>query len=443
MTHLAKNIYALSSAPGRAGVAIVRISGPNILEAYQALCQKETAPLPRMLHFTHLYDAQGQIIDKAMIVYFQGPNSFTGEDCIELHLHGSAVILDKIYYRLSEMDGFRMAERGEFTQRAFEHGKLDLTEAEAIADLIDAETEMQHRQALRQLSGELGNLYQQWHDELKHALAYIEAMIDFSDEELPEGIPDEMMAKINGLKTEVDQHLNDAHMGEKIRQGFSIAIIGAPNAGKSTLLNRLAKSDVAIVTDQAGTTRDVIEIKLDIAGYPVVIADTAGIRDTEDLIESEGVKRALKKAELADLKLLVVDSNDHSKIDPAFIDERTCVIWNKSDLKHNPQRHLGECFAQLTLSAKFDEDLTPLFELLKHYLNQHYTMGAAPSLTRLRHREHLKEVSHFLAFALQEETEALIAENIRIAMFNLGKITGRVDVEDLLDVIFRDFCIGK
>lgn len=437
-----QNIYALSSAPGRAGVAVVRVSGPDALKAYTALTQKENLPKPRDLHYAILHDKNSNVIDKAMAVYFKAPHSFTGEDCLELHLHGSAVILEKTYAALAQLDHFRIAQRGEFTQRAFENNKLDLTEAEAIADLIHAETEMQHRQALRQLSGELGDLYHHWHEELKQCLAYIEATIDFSDEELPEGIPTQILSRLTNLQNELYQHLNDAHMGEKIREGFSIAIIGAPNAGKSTLLNRLAKSDIAIVTDQAGTTRDVIEIKLDIQGYPVVIADTAGLRQTEDLIESEGIKRALKKAELADLKLLLIDSQNPIPLED-LTDKRTIVVWNKSDLHHHTDLKTDAVFSQLSLSAKYDTDINALFETIGQYLNTHFTLSAAPSLTRLRHREHLMDVQQHLNASFAETTEVLIAENIRIAMFHLGKITGRVDVEDLLDVIFRDFCIGK
>lgn len=437
----ADTIFALASAPGRAGVQVIRISGAGAGAALSALTHR-TLPPPRQAALAGLRDpVTGELFDKALVLSFPAPDSFTGEDVVELHLHGGRAVLSAATQALTGL-GLRVAEPGEFSRRAFEHGKLDLTEAEAIADLVDAETAAQRRQALRQMEGALGQLYDGWRHRLTRALAHLEADIDFPDEDLPGGLSDAVRPVVEGLVAELSAHLADQGRGERLRDGISIAILGAPNAGKSSLLNAIARRDVAIVSNQAGTTRDVIEVQLDLGGYPVLLADTAGLRDAADQVESEGIRRALDRAAKADLKLLVFDGR--ALPDPAtlaLVDDDALLVMNKADLPGVVAPLVGRPI--LPLSARTGDGVPALLAALEQAVAARYAPSGAPALTRARHRSALEECREDLLRALQAPLPELAAEDVRLAMRALGRITGRVDVEDLLDVIFRDFCIGK
>lgn len=437
----ADTIFALASAPGRAGVQVIRISGPDAGAVLSRLMGRPLPP-PRQAALAGLRDpVTGELFDKALVLSFPAPGSFTGEDVVELHLHGGRAVLSAATQALTAL-GLRVAEPGEFSRRAFEHGKLDLTEAEAIADLVDAETAAQRRQALRQMEGALGQLYDGWRHRLTRALAHLEADIDFPDEDLPGGLSDAVRPVVEGLVAELSAHLADQGRGERLRDGISITILGAPNAGKSSLLNAIARRDVAIVSNQAGTTRDVIEVQLDLGGYPVLLADTAGLRDAADLVESEGIRRALDRAAKADLKLLVFDGGELP--DPATLalaDDDAILVMNKADLPGAVAPLAGRPI--LSLSARTGDGVPALLSTLEQAVAARYAPSGAPALTRARHRSALEECLESLTRALQAPLPELAAEDVRLAVRALGRITGRVDVEDLLDVIFRDFCIGK
>ncbi|MEA1649629.1 tRNA uridine-5-carboxymethylaminomethyl(34) synthesis GTPase MnmE [Nitrospirillum sp. BR 11164] len=438
-------IFALASAPGRGGVQVIRLSGPKAGAALSALTGRPL-PAPRRATLARLKDQEGEVFDQALVLWFPAPDSFTGEDVAELHLHGGRAVLTAASEALAAQ-GLRVAEPGEFSRRAFEAGKLDLTEAEAIADLVDAETAAQRRQALRQMDGVLGQLYEGWRHRLVRALAHLEADIDFPDEDLPHGLAPAVVPVLTSLYQEIGAHLADGHRGERLRDGFSIAILGAPNAGKSSLLNALARRDAAIVSATAGTTRDVIEVNLDLGGFPVILADTAGLRDAADEVEREGIRRALARAEKADLKLLVLDCStwnigDMAAATLALADGDALVVLNKRDLcTYVPAMVAGR--TAIAVSAATGEGLADLLGALERIVGDRLMPGAAPSLTRARHRQALEDCRAALARALRADLPELAAEDARLAARALGRITGRVDVEDLLDVIFRDFCIGK
>ncbi|MFC5307531.1 tRNA uridine-5-carboxymethylaminomethyl(34) synthesis GTPase MnmE [Azospirillum picis] len=438
-------IFALATAPGRSGVAVVRISGPAAGSALASLTGRPL-PAPRRAVLSHLRDpVSGDALDDALVLRFTAPASFTGEDVVELHLHGGRAVVTGIIETLGALPGLRLAEPGEFTRRAFENGKLDLTEAEAVADLIDAETTAQRRQALRQMDGALGRLYDGWRERLTRALAHIEADIDFAEDDLPGGVAEAVRPVVAGLADEIAAHLNDGGRGERLREGLHIAIVGAPNAGKSSLLNALARREAAIVSARAGTTRDIIEVHLDLGGYPVVLADTAGLREAAaDEVEEEGIRRARDRAARADVKIAVFDATTLPDLDPAtlaLIDGDTVVVFNKSDLA--PASDLWPELSAVAVSARTGAGLKALEERLTIFSADRLAVGSAPSLTRARHRAALTECRESLLRALDAPLPELAAEDVRLASRALGRITGRVDVEDLLDVIFRDFCIGK
>lgn len=452
-------IYALSSASGKAGVSVIRVSGPQAWHSLAALTKNQAQPTPRMTKLMSLSHGSGEI-DQAMVIGFKAPASFTGEDVIEYHCHGSPAILEEMMTALSQMQGHRMAQHGEYTRRAFENGKLDLTEAEAIADLIDAETKAQKEQALLQMGGALSTLYNDWAKALTKALAYVEAIIDFPDEDVPDTETAKALPAIQALQSEIEAHLNDDRRGERLRNGLQIAIIGAPNAGKSTLVNLLAQRDVAIVSDMAGTTRDVIEAHLNLGGYPVIVADTAGLRPDQisddgghDSIESEGIKRALDRAHRADLRLLMFDGTqaeiDRYTLD--LIDENSIVLVNKTDLNPKAIETFGAHLdlhinnqAPLYISTQNGDGISEFVENLTARIKSLMAVSReTPNLTRQRHRTNLEECAVFLASAMVQALPELMAQDLRSAVHALGRITGRVDVEDLLDVIFKDFCIGK
>lgn len=431
-------IFAPATASGKAGVAVIRVSGPQALEAVKKMTAIKT-PVPRKAMFSEIHTPDGTAVDNGLVLYFPCPNSFTGEDVVEFQTHGGRAIISAVLSGLAQIDGFRPAGRGEFTRRAVENGKMDLTAAEGLADLVDAETEQQRKQALRQMGGALAKIYEDWHDRLLHVLAWMEAYIDFPEEEIPEDVSADVRGKIAGLMSEIQVHLNDGRRGEKLRDGFQIAIIGAPNAGKSSLMNRLAQRDVAIVSSAAGTTRDIIEVRLDINGYPVIVADTAGLRDTDEEIEAEGVRRAKARAEEADLVLWLSDAlkgknnTETEKIDS----EKIFRIMNKAD-QTEPQND-----GNIWISAKTGQGIDVLLDRIGRFVEEKMALREEPSLTRLRHRKALEECLQCLNSSLKAPEIELMTEDLRMAMRSLGKITGQVQVEELLDVIFKDFCIGK
>ena len=437
-------IFALASASGRAGIAVFRISGPRAEDLFQRLCRC-TVPDPWHAIRVRLHDPMtGAEIDDGLALWFAAPRSFTGEDVVELSLHGGRANIAAILDLLSKFPGYRLAEPGEFTKRAFLNEKFDLTAAEGLADLVDAETEAQRRQARRQMAGDLGRLYEGWRGRLLRALAHIEAEIDFVEEDLPADVTSRLKAEISYLIKGIDSHLADRHRGERLREGVSIAIIGAPNVGKSSLLNALAKRDVAIVAARAGTTRDVIEVHLDLGGYPVILADTAGLRESADDIEAEGIRRARARAQEADLKLALFDGTasvmDQQTYD--IIDENTIVVISKWDLDvaKQPPDLVG-----LPVSAKTGAGMQELLNCMENEVSKRFDMSFAPIITRIRHRTALIECRDALnrALTLNNGHLELLAEDLRLAARALGRITGRVGVEDMLDIIFQEFCIGK
>jgi tRNA modification GTPase len=443
-------IYALGTpTPSRAhpgAISIIRLSGPRAADALIALTGKDALPEPRRMVLRTLRDpSTGEAIDRGLVVRFEAPNSETGEPMAELHLHGGRAVVGAALDAIARLGFCRLAEPGEFTRRAFEHGKLDLTEAEGIADLVAAETAAQRRQALQQMDGALHRLYETWRSAGLRALAHLEAAIDFPDEDLPGGLADEVRIAIAALRKDVSAHLEDRR-GERLREGLSIAIIGPPNAGKSSLLNLLARRDAAIVSETAGTTRDVIEVHLDLGGWPVVLADTAGLRASPDAIEQEGVRRAKARAAAADLRLLVLDASGDWRTErdtliaatenwnPAF----DIVVANKSDLAP------AEDADVVALSANSGNGLPALLTRLERSAGELMQEGAGVvPLTRARHREALVECQAALGRALLAPEVALAAEDLRLAVRAIGRITGTVRIDELLDVIFRDFCIGK
>ncbi|HEY9235197.1 MAG TPA: tRNA uridine-5-carboxymethylaminomethyl(34) synthesis GTPase MnmE, partial [Phenylobacterium sp.] len=406
-------------------------------------------PRPREAALRTLRASDGEPIDQALVLWFEGPASYTGEDCAEFHVHGGPAVVARVIEALSSL-GLRLAEPGEFTRRAFENGKLDLAQAEGVADLIEAETEAQRRQALDQLGGALGQAQARWRDHLIEALAMFEAAVDFPDEEVPADVAARARPVLRALIEELEDALADAHRGERVREGFRIALVGAPNAGKSTLLNALARREAAIVTSTPGTTRDVIEVPMRFAGYKALLADTAGLRDTHDEIEAEGVRRARAWADEADLRLWVVDgSSDAAPTTPGLHPHDLCLI-NKADLEQGAEtghalveaRALG--VEVVRLSAWKPDDVAALENALERRVVDALAGAELPTATRLRHRELLTEALERLgrALVLEDELE-LAAEDVRLAGRALDRITGRIDPEDVLDRVFSSFCIGK
>ena len=435
-------IFALASGSQRAGVAVIRVSGLAALQTYKNLTGK-SAPPPRQAVAGGFHEpGTKKMLDRGLAIYFQGPASFTGEDVVEYHVHGGVAVIHGFLSVLAKQPGCRLAEPGEFTRRAFENGKLDLTAAEAVADLIDAETEAQRMQALDQLGGGLARLYQGWAEGLKKILAHQEAEIEFPDEDMPAGIAESLKPEIQGLAKEIKEHLDDKRRGERLRNGVLIAILGAPNAGKSSLLNALARRDAAIVSEEAGTTRDIIEVHLDLGGYPVILADTAGLRAAESKIEAEGIRRAQKLAADADIKIVLFDGTSAAPDAETLkmVDENTLVALTKADLSP-PLFH--EKAGWLRVSSATGAGLDVFLGVLTKKAAGLFGSRSGPSLTRERHRLALQETAAALGRCLQARLPELAAEDLRLALRSLGSITGKVQVEDLLDTIFRDFCIGK
>ena len=436
-------IFALSSGPPPAAIAVVRISGPGARAALERIIGR--LPPPRRATLARLRNPEdGEVIDEGLVLWLPAPASETGEDVVELHLHGGRAVVAATLAALGKLPGFRHAEAGEFTRRAFERGRMDLTAVEGLADLVAAETEMQRRQALRHLQGLLGERAEDWRQRLIRALALVEAAIDFSDEEdVPRSAMANGLAITRPLADEIAGALSG--QGERVREGLRVAIAGPPNAGKSTLFNRLARRDAAIVSPFPGTTRDVLELHLDLGGVPVTVLDTAGIRPSDDPIEQEGIRRAMAQAERADLVLWVVDAA--GGIDPAPAPTPHWLILNKCDLPEarQPVSVEADCPAY-RISCRTGEGCEEVVQALVGYARS--CVLAEPALvTRQRQRDHLASALAALreaeAAALRGGHEEIVAEQVRMATRSLGKLLGRVDVEDVLDVIFREFCIGK
>ncbi len=442
---LVDTIFALASGRGRAAIAVLRLSGPAAGAALSALTGR-VPPTPRAATLTALRHPKTlELLDRALVLWFPAPHSQTGEDLAELHLHGGRAVIDGVVEALGAEPGLRAAEPGEFTRRAFENHKLDLTEAEAIADLVDAETASQRRLALEQHGGTLGRLYEGWRARLVRLLAHIEAGIDFPEEDLPETLDADARAELVRLSGDLADHLNDGRRGERLRSGLSVAIIGPPNAGKSSLLNALARREAAIVSAQSGTTRDVIEVHLDLGGYPLIVADTAGLRESTDEIEQEGIRRARDRAAHADIKLAIFDGALWPHRDPAtehLIDDATLVVVNKLD-RHGIVAPMVGTKAAYAVSVLSGAGLPELIAGLTALAARLADTGGRPTLTRARHRLALKDCLGALRRAESASLPELAAEDVRLATRALGRITGRVAIDEVLDVIFRDFCIGK
>ncbi|HEX9789277.1 MAG TPA: tRNA uridine-5-carboxymethylaminomethyl(34) synthesis GTPase MnmE [Kiloniellales bacterium] len=464
-----ETIYAVSSGVGRAGVAVLRLSGPGAGAALTALAGR--LPPARRAVLARLRDpADGQTIDKGLVLWFPAPESFTGEDVAELHVHGGRAVTAAVFAVLERLPGLRPAEAGEFVRRSFDNGKLDLSEVEGLADLINAETEAQRRQAIGQLDGALGRLLQGWRTALVAALAHVETTIDFADEDLapdagPDGLLETVKHNILCIEKEITLYIDDSYRGERVRQGLTVAIVGTPNVGKSSLLNALARRDAAIVSDVAGTTRDVIEVYLDVGGYPVTLADTAGLRQgtgqgtgenagdegPQASIEAEGMRRTRARAAVADLKVAVFDIRAAAPPDAAtraLVDDNTLVVLNKGDLAPELAAELVSAAvcgqAAITVSAKTGVGLAALEQALGRAAASRLEAGSdSPVFSRARHRRALQDCRAALGRAVTAPLAELAAEDLRLALRALGRIAGSVDVEDILDVIFRDFCIGK
>jgi len=437
----AKTIFALSTAPGRAGVAVVRVSGPLAGPVVDAIAAPRGKP--RMAALRRLRDPQsGDTLDEALVLWLEGPRTETGEDMAELHLHGSPAVVKAVLEVLARQPGCRLAEPGEFVRRAFENGKLDLAEVEGLADLIDAETEAQRRQALRQMQGALSDLYEGWRSELIKACALVESAIDFSDEA---DVADDAYERARTIVAEtaahIGEHLDDDNRGEIVRDGFRVVLAGAPNVGKSSLLNTLARREAAIVSEEAGTTRDVIEVRLDLGGLTVIVSDTAGIREAEGAVEREGIRRTLAHAGEADLVIWLTDALASRTPPPPGLGRANLWVVNKIDLGSPSPLPRGV----LAISAKTGAGLDALTGEIARQANERVGAAASPAITRARYREQLNTcMSALKAFMSGPATDIeLRAEDLRQAAHALGRITGRVDVEDVLGEIFARFCIGK
>ena len=436
-------IYALSTVFGKSGVAVIRISGNEVLSIISKITSININTIkPRYAYFTDIINpTTKEILDKSLVLYFKAPHSFTGEDILEIQCHGSKAVLNSVLNVLSSLEGVRLAEPGEFSKRAFYNNKMDLTEAEGLADLIDAETSEQQKYAIRQLSGNLKNLYSSWRQDLVKTLSYLEAFIDFPEEDIPENLYNDILNTVFKVKENITLHLNGNNVNERLKNGFNIVITGATNAGKSSLINTLTKRNAVIVSDIAGTTRDAIDINLDIKGYPVVITDTAGIRETDNPIEKQGIEIAKEKIETADIIINLYDATN-STHDDALDTSKTIYVANKIDkldehnIKNIPSNHLK-------ISAKQNIGVDELVEKILEIIKNNFANSSNYLITRERYRIALEDcLEHLNTFSLDKEIE-LSAEDIRLACRSIGKITGYVEVDEILDNIFGSFCIGK
>ncbi len=454
------NIYALSTGPGISGIAVIRISGGETSKIIKILTGKPV-PKPRVATLRKINKINtSELIDEGLILWFPAPESYTGEDMAEIHIHGSKAVVDALHSSLSDIENCRLAEPGEFTKLAFQNGKINLLKAESIADLISSETEIQRQQAIKIMNGKSADQFNFLREKLLKILSHVEAKIDFPEEDLPNNILDEIKNSSDEVINKIKKILNDQKVGERIREGFKIAIVGPTNAGKSSLMNYLSNRDVAIVSEIAGTTRDVIETHLNINGYPVIISDTAGIRDSKDEIEKKGIKLALQKAEESDLKIVVLhpENLDFKPFLEGSNSENTIVVLNKSDIKLGKPpgignyfrfNHLGKNLKDINIihtSIKEEENLVDLINAIKEKLKNKFISSDDILITRERHRQHLQQcLDHLNNFNQKKEIEDFdkAAEDLRLATRHLGMIVGKVDVEEILGSIFNDFCIGK
>ena len=441
-------IYALSSGPGLSGVAVIRVSGPNTKKVLKNMTFSPI-PNPKVATLRKFKNPETkELIDEGILLWFPGPQSYTGEDMAEFHVHGSKAVIDAISLSISKIHGCRLAEPGEFTKIAFQNGKINLLKAESISDLIASETEIQRQQAIKIMSGKSSDKFNSLRKRLLKILSNIEAKIDFPDDDLPKNILKNIHSETKSIKKEINKILNDKNVGERIREGFKIAIIGPANAGKSSLLNYLSKREVAIVSEIAGTTRDVIETHLNLDGFPVVISDTAGIREAKDEIEKKGIKLALERAENADLILIVTEPKNVDFINffDDFKSKKSILVVNKIDLREDHFNKNFEKYISVNISIKQEKNLGELINLIKENLKNKFILQDDIYITRQRHRTNLEKcVEHLTNFEEKNSLEDFdkAAEDLRLATRYLGTIVGKVDVEEILGSIFNDFCIGK
>ena len=441
-------IFALSSGPGLSGIAVIRVSGPNTKNVLKNMTISPI-PSPKVAVVRKFINPKTKdLIDQGILLWFPGPESYTGEDMAEIHVHGSKAVIEAINLCLSKIEGCRLAEPGEFTKIAFQNGKINLLKAESISDLISSETEIQRKQAIKIMSGKSSDKFNSLRERLLKILSNIEAKIDFPDEDLPDNILKNIHSETKSIKNEIDKILNDQKVGERIREGFKIAIIGPTNAGKSSLLNYLLKRDIAIVSEIAGTTRDVIEAHLNLNGYPVVISDTAGIRHSKDEIEKKGIKLALERAENADLNLIVIEpkSVDFSSFLKKFRPKNSILVINKMELGVDNIAEEIKNYDPILISIKKEKNLDKLISSIKENLKNKFILQDDIYITRQRHRTNLEKcVEHLKNFEEKNSLEDFdkAAEDLRLATRYLGTIVGKVDVEEILGSIFNDFCIGK
>lgn len=441
-------IFALISSPHASSVAVIRISGPKAFDCIREFGFKKKIT-PRFCYFHQLkIKNSDEVLDEALITFFPNPQSFTGEDVVEISVHNSPFIINQILLTLANIEDVRHAQAGEFSKRAFLNGKIDLIQAEAIPDLIASETKAQHRQAIQQLQGNLGKIYDNWRQQILEISAFIEALIDFPEDDLPASIYQNIKDKIALLTAEIQNHLNDNKIGEKIKNGINLAIIGAPNVGKSSLINLLANSEVAIVSEIAGTTRDVLEVHLDIAGIAVKIADTAGIRISNDIIEIEGIKRARNKAENADIILYLIDGSNPI-INHDFISEKTIIVINKIDKKFTEdslsliEKDLNSSKKIVKISILEKINIEELINLIQEKIQQMLPSSKLCVITQERYRQAIKNILQQLqTFDINNQIE-ISAENLRICLNEFAKINGKFNIDEMLDIIFSKFCIGK
>ena len=436
-------IFSLATAMGRAATAMIRVSGPRVSDIPELF--EFARPEPKVASL-RLLKHQKKKLDQSIVLFFKGPESYTGEDVLELHLHGGRAVIDGVYSVLSAQEGFRFADNGEFSRRALVNGRIDLTGAEAVNDLINAETEAQRDQGLNQLEGALRLQLEKWSSDLKKFGAHIEAYIDFPDEQIPISVLNNLLQGVEETKSEIEEFVQDDRKGEILRSGLKVAVIGPPNVGKSSFVNWLAKRDIAITSDKAGTTRDIVEAHLNLGGYPVTVADTAGMRKSEDTIEQEGIRRALRWAESADLRVLILDPEtiDEASTFGDLLKSDDPVLINKADRVTIDQQPLAaHSLVSVRTGHGLDKTLSELTNIAKKKMG---TQGPA-TITQARHREFLNNCLAALKkahFGLSNQADLeLIAEDFRSAIYSIGRITGRVDIEDLLDVVFKEFCIGK
>ena len=441
-------IFALSSGPGISGIAVIRVSGKNASKVVKKLTGSKL-PVPRVATLKKFSkNGDKETIDQGVIIWFPAPNSYTGEDLAEFHVHGSRAVIKAMHSAISKIENCRLAEPGEFTKRAFQNGRINLLKAESIADLISSETEIQRKQAIKVMTGSSSEIYNRWREKLLKTLSYVEAKIDFPEDDLPKDIISKIQKTSNGILNEIKKALDDQKVGERIREGFKVAIVGPPNSGKSSLLNYLSKRDVAIVSEIAGTTRDVIETHLNLDGYPVVVSDTAGIRRSKNEIEKKGIKIALKRAENADLRIVIVSAKniEFTRVLKNILTKNSILVVNKSDLIKKKLNIKFKKYDHVLVSIKKDLNLNKLIKKIKSKLKNKFLTSEDILITRERHRQNLINCVHHLEkFNKKKSVHDFdkAAEDIRLATRHLGMIVGKVDVEELLGSIFNDFCIGK